>query len=263
MDELGTRQAGFTSLRGFRAWVVSAVAVSLIFAFQSYYPDLIGPISNVLPTVCVTVTFASALLSVRRYGIRSRKRFQAIWLFFALGSGLWLLAESSWAFYYFILNVAVPYPSIADIFYVSGYLPVILALSLYLSDFSAGMSRRRLAIVGLAIVAVVSVALGLVIPVEFSSNPSALQLATDLLYPALDLVLFSLSALSLAIFFGGSLAKWWGLVGIGAIWYVIGDEYFLFQVAQGTYYNGSVDDLFFLLGYLFLALAFYAHRSEL
>ena len=85
---------------------------------------------------------------------------------------------------------------------------------------------------------------------------------TDMIYPTLDLTLLSLTILSLAIFIGGAIEKWWLFFGAGATLYVIGDEFFLYQVANGTYYNGSVDDLIFLLAYLTFALAFYVHRKE-
>lgn len=248
---------------GFRVWLLGIVAVSFVFAFQPYYPDLIGPLSNVLPTVCVAIAFLSAVSCMKRYGFDVRRRFQAVWFCFTLGTGLWVLAEFTWALYYFVLNVEVPYPSFADVFYLGGYVPIIAGLTLYLGDFSAGMSRRRLALAVVAIGVGVTLAMGFILPLEFSSELSAENLATNLLYPILDLVLVSLTILSLSIFIGGSLAKWWILFAAGSTLYVVGDEYFLYQIAQGSYYNGSVDDLVFLLGYLFLALAFYAHRKEL
>ena len=113
-----------------------------------------------------------------------------------------------------------------------------------------------------AIAVAITLALGLVFPVELGRNLSALNLLTDMIYPALDLVLVSLALVSLAVFLGGSIAKWWVIFGAGATLYAIGDEFFLYQVARGTYYNGSIDDLIFLFGYLTFALAFYAHRKE-
>jgi len=255
------RLQSLSSLRGFRAWLASVVFLTAGFAFQSFYPYLIGPLSNVFPTVCASGAFASALLCLRRYGYGLRS-FQAVWFCFALGTGLWVLAEATWAIYYFVLNIQVPYPSLADIFYVGGYLPIIVGLGAYLGTFRVAMSRRRL---GLAIVVIgiaTTLAMGLVLPVEFAKNLSLVNLVTDMVYPVLDLVLLSLAVLSLAIFVGGTIARWWILFGLGATLYVVGDEFFLYQVAGGIYYNGGLDDLIFLVGYLVLALAFYTHRKE-
>jgi hypothetical protein len=260
--EKASARVGFLSDATFRIWAVSIALVSLTFGLQSYYPSLIGPLSNVFPAAGASAAFTSSLLCWKRYGFGLRRRFEAVWFFFSLGTGLWILAELTWASYYFILNVEVPYPSVADFFYIGGYLPMIAGLVLYLGAFSVAMSRKRLAVALASIAAAVTVAMGMVVPSELSQGLSALNIMTDLAYPILDLVLFSLTILCLAIFVGGRISKWWYLFGGASLLYVIGDEYFLYQVAAGNYYNGSIDDLFFILGYLTFALAFYAHRRE-
>jgi len=206
--------------------------------------------------------FLSSFFCMRRYGFGKKLDFGAVWLLFTLGTGLWVIAESTWAFYYFILGVAVPYPSLADVFYTGGYFPIIAGLLGYLSTFWVGLSRKRSGYAVLSIGAGVSLALLFVLPVELGQNLSTINFLADMIYPVLDLVLLSLAVLSLAIFAGGRIASWWILFGAGASLYVIGDEFFLYQVAHGTYYNGSVDDLIFLLGYLTFAMSFYAHRKE-
>ena len=249
-------------LPGFRLWVAAMLGVSLIFAFQSQYSEAIGPLSNVLPAACAFSAFLCALSCLRRYGLSRRLDFGAVWFFLTLGTGMWVVAEATWALYYFVLQVALPYPSFADVFYAGGYLPIIAGLLGYLRTFHVALSRRRLGYALIGVAAAVALALLFVLPVELGQSLAPVTLLTDMLYPVLDLVLLSLTILSLAIFLGGRLASWWVLFGAGATLYVIGDEFFLYQVAQGSYYNGSVDDLIFLLGYLTFAIAFYAHRKE-
>ena len=256
------RAARLLSMTGFRLWLLSAVGVSLVFGFQQFYPTIIGPLSNVFPSLFAGVAFVSSFLCTRKYGLNLKNGFQVVWFLFTLGTGFWVLAEFSWAIYYFILNVAVPYPSIADIFYLGGYVPMILGLLFYFKTFAAGMTRRRLALAVATIGGSAAVVVGVVLPIEFASSQPIVGAITDLSYPILDLSLLSITILSLAIFFGGSLARWWVLFAGGSVAYIVADELFLYQVAAGTYSNGSFDDLFFLLGYLLLALAFYVHRKE-
>jgi hypothetical protein len=256
------RAESIVSLTGFRAWLVAMIAISLVFVFQPFYPSSIGPLSNVFPTVCALTMFLSSFACMKRYGFTLRLNFEAVWFLFTLGTGLWVLAEATWAFYYFILKVAVPYPSAADVFYVGGYFPIIAALLGYLDTFRVALTRRRLGYAAVVIGVAAALALVFVLPVELGKSLSAFNFITDMTYPALDLVLLSLAILALAIFVGGAIATWWVLFGAGAALYVIGDEFFLYQVAHGTYYNGSADDLIFLLGYLTFALAFYAHTKE-
>ena len=243
-------------------WIAALAGVTVVFALQPLYPGSIGPLSNILPTACALSAFLCSLSCLRRYGFSGRLDFGAIWLLLALGTGMWVVAESTWAVYYFVVHVELPYPSLADVFYAGGYLPIIAGLVGYLDTFHVALSRRRVGYALFGIAAAVVLALLFVLPVELGQNLSSINLLTDMLYPVLDLALLSLAVLSLAIFAGGRIATWWVLFGAGATLYVIADEFFLYQVANGTYYNGSVDDLIFLLGYLTFAMAFYAHGKE-
>jgi len=253
---------GLASIPRFPLWATGMVGVTLVFAFQPLYPGLIGSLTNILHPACALVAFLCSLSCLRRYGISRKLDFGAVWMLFTLGTGIWVLAESTWAFYYFVLQVAVPYPSVADFFYVGGYLPIIAGLLGYLDTFRVALTRRRLGYSLVVIGCGITLALTFVLPVELGQNLSAINFLTDMIYPVLDLVLLSLAVLSLAIFAGGSIAKWWMLFGAGASLYVIADEFFLYQVAHGTYYNGSIDDLIYLLGYLTFAMSFYTHREE-
>jgi len=237
--------------------------VTAVFGFQSFYPKSIGPISNVLPSVLAGAAFVSAGLCVRKYGLKLSENFARIWFLFALGPACWLIAEITWAAYYFFLNIPIPYPSIADIFYLAAYVPLSIGVFMYFRAFSGALTRRRLiASVG-TIAAATILVFTFVIPTELSIGNPPVETITDLAYPALDLVLFSLAVLSLAIFLGGSIGKWWILLAGAIILDIIADEYFLYLEAKGTYYNGSFDDLIYLWAYLIFALAFYVHKKEL
>ena len=61
----------------------------------------------------------------------------------------------------------------------------------------------------------------------------------------------------------GSLGKWWLVLSLAIVFDVIGDEVFLYQSAQRTYYNGSFDNLFYIVAYFLFALAFYVHTKKL
>ena len=246
----------------FKAWLLAVVGLSLVFVFQAFYPLWIGPLSNLFSPACACTAFVSSFLCVRRYGSNPRRRFEAVWFCFALGMGTWFLAEVTWALYYFVLNVPVPYPSIADVFYIGAYFPLFTALALYFKVFSASMSRRRLALSIGIIACSVALVVGIVRPAEVASDESMSNVITDLLYPLLDLSLLSLTILSLAIFIGGAIRNWWLLLGGAITLAVVADELFLIQVSAGIYYNGDFDDLLYLVGYLTFALAFYVHRRE-
>lgn len=243
-------------------WSALTAGVVALFALQGFYPSMIGPASNVLPAVCAAVALVSALSSVRRYGAGVVKSFQATWVMFAAGTCLWAVAEVVWAVYYFALRVAVPYPSAADFFYMGGYVPMLLGVVSYLRTFRQGMTRRRLVAAVVAVAAAAVCVVAFVIPPELGMSEPFVQRLADISYPVLDLSLLSVTVISLAIFYGASLSRWLLTFAAATISYVIADELFLYMVSAGTYYNGSMDDLIFLIGYLLFALAFYEHRKR-
>jgi len=239
------------------------IVLSIVYGFQQFYPGFVGPLSNIVPAILATGAFVMALQNARRYGFRLRERnFDRIWFCFALGTLCWILAEASWAAYYFA-GVNVPYPGIPDVFYLSAYIPLSIAVFLYFRTFSGALtSSRRLFSIGVITTALILV-VAVVLPEEQSNPRPLLTAATDWAYPTVDLILLSLIILSLAIFAGGTMSKWWYWLAGGIILDVVGDELFLYQVAQGTYYNGGIDDLIYVWAYLVVGIAYYLHRREL
>ena len=239
------------------------MALGLIFAFQGLYPGLIGPFSDVATPLLAGVAALSGFGSLRRYGTWGRDRFSLAWLGFALGIGLWFLGEVTWDIYADILMVPVPYPSVADVFYLGGYVPLTLGVYFYVRLFARALTRRRVAVAVLLVLAAGAVMTALLIAPVFAEVADPLTRFFDFAYPTLDLLVLSLTILGFLVFFGGSIAKSW-LFLLGAIALnVAADGLFTYLTAVGSYYSGSFDDLLFLWGYMLCALAFYVHRKEL
>jgi len=243
-------------------WLTGCAALSAVFGLQSFYPTWIGPLSNLFPAACAAIALGSVIQCINRYGFTLRTRFQAAWICFAVGFGLWTGAETIWATYYFALGVPIPTYSIADVFYISGYLPIFAGLVLYLGTFSVALERRRVAVAVAAMVLAATAVYLTVIPTEAAAGRTFLETIDDMTYVFLDLAFLSLVVLTFTIFVGGRISRWLVFMGGAAVLYVVGDEDFLIQTATGTYYNGSYNDLIFLLAYLTFALAFYLHRRE-
>jgi hypothetical protein len=255
------RGSDFSSF-GWRAWFAGCIALSALWGFQGLYPSLIGPISNLLPTLCVAIALAAVLLCANRYGFDVRTKFQAAWISFAIGFGLWVAAEAIWATYVFVLGVQIPTYSLADVFYMGGYFPVFAGLILYLGTFEVALEKKRIGAAVVAIALAAGAVYYTVLPSVLASANTTLQILDNLTYVTLDLVLLTLVVLTFTIFVGGRISRWLVFLGGASVLYVVGDEDFLIQTANRTYYNGSYNDLIFLLAYLTFALAFYLHRRE-
>jgi len=249
------------------AGLVVGFLLGLLYLFQAYYADSMELITNVLAPLMAGLAVVSSVLALRRYWDNLWSRLSRIWLCFTLGMVLWFLGETTWAIYVLILNVEIPYPSIADVFWLAGYIPLFIALDLYVRLFRPALFKKMY-FISAAVVSVVSTALFAVLaPPIIAVEDNILTLSISLAYPALDLILLSEAILGLLIFtvtrLKGKIGGAWLLINAGIIMNVIGDMLFSYTTSQDTYFSGQPLDLFFNWGYILFALAFNTHMKEL
>jgi hypothetical protein len=238
------------------------VGLALIYAFQSYYPEFMSLFSNIFPPLIAGAAVIVSGISLQKYWRKSEERFSIIWLLFTVGLFLWFVGESVWMGYTLIWNVEVPYPSVADAFWIAGYIPFFFALYFYVRIFGSALSKKMLAIaMGVAIILALATFFMLINPV-IGSEEDMLTLAVDFAYPLLDVALLSISFLGLLIFMNGKLGKSWLLINLGILSNVCGDILFSYTTLQETYYNGHLLELFYHFGYIFFLLASYIHAKE-
>jgi len=244
--------------------LVVSVGLAVFYLFQSLYVDFMYFLSNVLAPVFAGVAVVTAAIALKKYWGNPADKFSKIWLFLTLGMVCWFLGETIWMVYALALNVEVPYPSVADIVWLIGYLPLIFAILLYIRTFRFVVSKSILtAAAGIVLVGSLAIFASLATPILASATQQETTLAVDIAYPALDIVMFSLSIIGLLIFARGRIGNAWVLMNGAIFMNVVGDLLFSYTTLNGTYYNGHYLELFFLWGYVLFALAFYAHRKEL
>ena len=249
----------------FGYWLTAAACVLLlvIYALYGLFPDAVALFTDYATPVVSGIAALLAVLATVRYGIVSGARFGKAWLLFALGMGAWFVAELVWAIYVLILDVPIPYPSVADSFYLAGYAFFVPGILIYVYIFSAAFTRQRLAITSAVIaVATLLTAWLLFVPV-LGSTEDVLTKALDILYPILDVLLLGGAALGLAVFAGGRLGRAWLVLMTAILLDALADIVFEYMSWQGTYFSGSLSDFLYLWSYALFALAFYVHRSEL
>jgi len=192
-----------------------------------------------------------------------------IWGLFALGILLWAAAEIIWAYYEIILEIETPYPSLADILWIPGYLPLFWGLILRHRMLNVKLDQRRITTI------ILTTALFLFASIYFVLIPNIVEFDIErldesllnLFYPLGDLVLFILSTLILFSFERGRYAVTWMFVAIGFIIMSVSDLLFSYLSWYGYYYpDGQVNfvsivvDVTYALSYLLLALGIYAYN---
>jgi hypothetical protein len=238
-------------------------ALVLIYAFQGCYPEFITFFSNAFSPVIAGVAVVFSGFSLQKYWSKLKERFSLIWICFTLGLFLWFIGEALWMGYTLIWNVDVPYPSIADAFWLSGYIPFFASLYFYVKIFSSVLSKKML-ITSMLITAALSIIVSftLITPV-LGAEEDFLTASVDFAYPFLDVALFSISFLGLLIFINGGLGKPWLFVNIGIFANVVADILFSYTTAQEIYYAGHPLELLYHISYISFLLAFYTHTREL
>jgi len=244
-----------------------ATAIAVVYTFQGYYPDFMLALSNIFAPLMAGAAVATSFFALRRYWDTRSSRLSKIWLGFTLGMTLWFLGELGWAIYVLVLGIEIPYPSIADIFWLAGYVPLFIALNLYIRLFRPALFKRMY-FVGAVIVSILSAAIFMVLaPPILQAEEDIVTKIVSIAYPALDLILFSEAILGLLIFtmtkLKGRIGVAWLFINAGILMNVIADILFSYTTLQGTYYDGHPLEMFFHWGYILFALGFYTHMKEL
>jgi hypothetical protein len=246
-------------------YIALAVAICLtaIYAFESYYTDSMRTFSNAFPPFIAGATVITAAFALERYWGGLSSKLTQVWVCFAIGIFFWFLGELTWAIYALILKITIPYPSVADAFWLTGYMLLLLALIAYLWLLKPALTKTVLATASTTV---------LIIGVLFSYfliTPALIQetdLTTktiDVAYPILDFIIMTLAITGLIILSKSRVNKSWILFNTGILMTAIGDSLFSYTTAQNTYYEGHPLELFLHFGYLLFILSFYIHTKTL
>ena len=235
----------------------------LIYAFESYYPNFMWVFANGFPPFLSGIVAFASIMALKRYWAGPGSKLAQPWICFAVGLGFWFLGELTWGIYSLVLNVDIPYPSLADAFWLIGYIPLLLALALYLLLMRPAISVKVFVVALAIVLALGAVFSTFVLIPAVTEEAETLAKLIDIAYPLLDLIMLVLSAMCFMIFAESRLETTWLLLNAGFIMFALGDSIFSYTTAQGLYYEGHSLELFFHLGDLMLALAFYIHIKSL
>lgn len=242
------------------ALIIATVLLNLAFA------DDLG-VSKLLTNTGAVLWAAIAVLTAflnYRHGETSEKN--TIWLLIAGGMALWLLGEATWLIYETGLGIETPYPSIADLFWLAGYIPLTTAFVLMVKTFSRLTMKRAAAytLLGLALGCLVWLTTG----EAMLGAESTAELVTNLAYPLADTFLLSIGVSILAMFAYAPLVSAWRWIAGGLLLMGISDVAFTWVVAHGLYYTaagtlltGLGVDMVYQMAYFLLAIGFLKNKS--
>lgn len=205
------------------------------------------------------VLVAGALACLLRAKIEPRER--SAWLAIGLGVCSWALGDIYWSLELAQLE-EIPYPSLADVFYVAGY-PLLLAGIVLLTRARVDRFEKSSWLDGLiGALAVSAVGAAFLYPAfEGTTEGDVATVVINLAYPLGDLLLLSFVVAAVA------LRGWYADRGLvlfvgGLVAIAIADSIYLQQEATVGYTEGSWYDTFWLLGTVAIAAAAWVLRGR-
>ena len=198
------------------------------------------------------VMLASALALIMR--AQARRSDRAALRLIGLGLLTWALGDLYYTLYFTGLKDP-PFPSFDDALYLAYYPFLYVGLGLLIRGRFRGVNATHWLDGLIAGLGLSAVAAGVVLdPILASTGGSVAAVATNLAYPVGDLLLFLVVVTAIGLT-GWRPGRMWALMAFGLIVNVAADTTYLFQVANGTFQEGTWLEPLWPLSSLLLVLA--------
>jgi diguanylate cyclase (GGDEF)-like protein len=185
------------------------------------------------------VFLSSAGLCCARAFVRRGER--AAWLLMAAGLFMWGLGLLYFTLFQWNLE-AIPTPSLADAGFLLLYPPSYAALALLYRSRIRGRSRALWVDGAIGALAVAGLGAAIVFQAVLkSTGGSVVDVATNLIYPLMDLLMLGLVVCVLGMT-GWRRAGAWSWIAGGLALFAVADSLYLYGVAVGTYKAGVIYD---------------------
>ncbi len=217
-------------------WVIYAV-IAITGAMADVEP-LGTPLADLIYSALLLG--AGVLCLVRAIGEAEER---GVWAAVGVGLTVWSFGDIWWVAFY-VDAAEVPYPSVADVFWLASYPPMAYGLWRLISlrvgwralGAAAWLDGVIAALGGCAVFAA-SLLAG---PLAAAAQGEPMTFATNLAYPIGDLILlgFALAALSAT---GWRPGRGIGLIAAGLLLRAVADFVYLDQITRGTYEGGLLD----------------------
>jgi hypothetical protein len=240
------------------AAAAACASITVAYLALQSYPGLLYVLSN---TSEAAFSLIPMLLSF--YLLRTESPFIKSVRWLAFGFLLWSLGEVTYSFYALFLGVAIPYPSIADLFWLSGYPLVLVGMIVFLQQFRFALKRKTVMIaLSVSIIATGLIAAFLILPV-ISISPDLMTNIVGLAYPILDVALLFASIVGILMFRGGRVAHGWKWLTIASVLIALADIGFSYLTAKGKYYDGHPVEVLYDYAYACFGLSLYSQLKEI
>ena len=241
-----------------------AIAVELLVAIAYFVLQssaLLAPVTDVIFSLASGSLAILAFLATRHWGFRGKFGLVHAGLF--VGFFLWFLGDATWTIYETVLQVSIPYPSIADVFYLAAYIPIAIGIIQFLWTFRTALNRQTAFIaLGIGVLFLGLTSVFLIGPLLMSAE-GFLSKSFDVAYPVLDSTLVVLAVFMFFVFRGGKMANAWVWISVGLLLSALADISFSLGTLRGWYYSGNPMELIQFSGYICFAIGLDEQRRAI
>lgn len=259
----------FQNPRFGRALIITCV-FAVLFLLSNIFViggDTFFSVTNTLisPAAALVACFLFCKASINKNDTVSH----TLWSWMAIGFGLWGLADAIWAFYAVVLNETLTSPSIADLIWVAGYIPLYCALIIRVKTLKMSFTRGQRWLIfwvnsTLVVLAIVLVLLPIIR--DFDSS-RFLEGVVNLSYPLGDIGLMIMASHILILLKEGRFSLIWRLIFSGILIMTVSDLLYSYAIMHDLYYpDGTVNvltnltDTTYTLAYVSAGLGIYIYQ---
>ena len=219
-------------------------------------PQAVQTFSNISACACA---LAATLACAYTFRVETRSRRRA-WGLLAAAGAAWATGEIIWTTYELVLHREVPFPSSADIAFLTAY-PLAAIAMLTLPTSPRALSSRVRTILDATVVAgsMLLIAWATFLgPLYRANTGTTLEQAISLAYPIADVVIAGIVLLVVVRAQPGRRTTL-GLLALGLLSLAVADSAFAYLTTIETYETGASIDAAWDIGYLLIALAAIRH----
>jgi hypothetical protein len=253
------------------------MAVIVILIYTPGTARLLGPIwvLAVYDLIVVSTSVLAAYLATRLWRTHEQgEMLSMIWGNIAVGLILWAAGEIIWSSDQIWGGNSLPYPSLADLFWILGYVPVIFAIGLRLKTLKITPNKGwQLAILAFYLLIFALAIWRIIVPIFTDPNTTGgFEKTINLLYPIGDLIVCLLAVTLVMVLIGGTLFSSWGMIALGFLCAAVSDLFYAWAVWQGTFeanpaagmqLGSFVINWLYVLFYLFVAIGLYRQAKSI
>jgi len=235
-----------------KIWFISLIAstllVILVYTINYFYEDdfsIFDSISLLLYTIIPGILVTVSIWALRYEKINGVPKKSLIFL--CLAFVCWFLAEQVWMLYDYVFMID-PFPSAADIFYISAPLLMLISLVIFLRPLKNQISKK-------SIIIAICISFLLLIPTviityQENNDVNFIELIIVLFYPIVDAIVLIPIIITVSLLSHSKKNLFWVMITLGMMVLIAADTSYLFLELTDNYYDNHPVDLLWLVSYL-------------